>query len=257
MLTLVSLQAGMLPLGHGRVGYLASMLTVGFVSLFPEMLSQALGHSIMGRAERAGLVRFVTANPRDFAQDKHRSVDDASYGGGPGMVMMAPLVASALQSLAFKPKAAVILCDPTGTPFNQRAAHQLSQEEEVAFICGHYEGIDERVRTQLATHVYSIGDYVLTGGELPALVMTDAIVRLLPGALGSQESHMDDSYEDGLLGFPLYTRPEEFHGERVPEVLLSGDHGAIARWRRAQQVARTRSLRPDLLAKAKLKKGDL
>lgn len=240
----------------GLSGTFRAMLTVGFVTLFPEMIQGALGHSIMSRAQKSGLVSFVTANPRDFATDKHRSVDDSSYGGGPGMVMMAPVVAAAFESLALN-NAAVVLCDPTGQKFDQHAAKAHSKQDSIVFICGHYEGVDERVRTLLATHVYSIGDYVLTGGELPSLVMADAIVRLLPGVLGSPESHEDDSFEDGLLGFPLYTRPEEFRGEKVPEVLLSGDHGAIARWRRSQQVSRTRSLRPDLFAKANLLEGDV
>ncbi len=233
------------------------MTTVGFVTLFPEMVQEALSHSIMSRAVAAGAVKFETANPRDFATDKHRSVDDSSYGGGPGMVMMAPLIASALESLKPGPDAAVVLCDPAGLPFDQSVARGLASFTHIVFICGHYEGVDERVRTLLATHVYSIGDYVLTGGELPALVMADAVVRLLPGVLGDPGSHEDDSHADGLLGFPLFTRPETFRGERVPGVLLSGDHGAIRKWRRARQINRTRALRPDLFAKADIQKSDV
>lgn len=233
------------------------MLRVGFVTLFPEMVLGALSHSMMGRAVDAGLVEFVASNPRDFASDPHRSVDDTSYGGGPGMVMMAPLIAAALDALNPSQNAAVVLCDAAGEKFDQRAANQLSQKEEIVFLCGHYEGVDERVRTKLATHSYSVGDFVLTGGELPALLMADATVRLLPGVLGDPQSHQDDSFEGGLLGFPLYTRPDEFMGERVPDVLKSGDHGAIAAWRRTQQLSRTRQHRPDLFATASLTDADL
>ncbi len=233
------------------------MLRVGFVTLFPEMVLGATTHSIMGRAAASGLVEFVASNPRDFATDAHRSVDDTSYGGGPGMVMMAPLILQAVEALEPSKGAAIVLCDAAGEKFTQKTAKSLAMRDQVVFLCGHYEGVDERVRTKIATHCYSIGDYVLTGGELPALVMADAVVRLLPGAIGDPESHRDDSFEDGLLGFPLYTRPDEFLGEAVPDVLKSGDHGAIAKWRRAQQVRRTRVNRPDLLPWAKLTKADL
>ena len=233
------------------------MLRVGFVTLFPEMVSGALSYSILARAQAAAAVEYRTANPRDFATDKHRSVDDTSYGGGPGMVLMAPLVAAALESLAPSNGAAIVLCDPTGERFDQRAAHLLADKGEVVFLCGHYEGMDERVRTKLATHVYSIGDFVLTGGELPALAMADAVVRLLPGVIGDPQSHQDDSHEGGLLGFPLYTRPEEFIGETVPDVLRSGNHAEIARWRRTQQLLRTRAARPDLFSQANLTADDL
>lgn len=233
------------------------MLRVGFVTLFPEMVLGALAHSIMGRAVDAGAVEFTASSPRDFAKDAHRSVDDTSYGGGPGMVMMAPLVKEAVDALSPSDGAAIVLCDPAGTRFRQSDARLLSSAQQVVFICGHYEGIDERVRTQIATHCFSIGDFVLTGGEIPALAMADAIVRLLPGVIGDPESHRDDSFEDGLLGFPLYTRPEEFIGERVPEVLKSGDHKAIAAWRRFRQLARTRELRPDLFCRAPLTREDV
>jgi tRNA (guanine37-N1)-methyltransferase len=232
------------------------MLRVGFVTLFPEMVLGALSHSMMGRASDAGLVEFVASNPRDFATDPHRSVDDTNYGGGPGMVMMATLVASALQALAPRQDAAIVLCDAAGERFTQHTAKALAQRPDVLFLCGHYEGVDERVRTKLATHCYSIGDFVLTGGELPALLMADATVRLLPGVLGDPASHQDDSFQDGLLGFPLYTRPDEFMGEPVPDVLKSGDHGKIAQWRRRQQLLRTRQLRPDLFARAGLTPED-
>lgn len=233
------------------------MLRVDFVTLFPEMVLGALEHSIIARARQAGRVAFGASNPRDFATDRHKSVDDTNYGGGPGMVMMAPLVAAALNALNPTGETAVVLCDPAAPRFDQRAANDLAKSPHVVFLCGHYEGLDERVRTQLATHAYSIGDFVLTGGELPALCMADALVRLLPGVLGDPESHQDDSFEQGLLGFPLYTRPEEFQGETVPEVLKSGNHAEIAKWRRRQQLKRTRTLRPDLFAKAELTKDDL
>ena len=238
-------------------GTLRTMLRVDFVTLFPEMVQGALSHSIMARAERAGAVQFGTANPRDFASDPHKSVDDTNYGGGPGMVMMAPLIGAALDSLAPGEDAAVVLCDPAGERYTQKEAVSLSARSHIVFLCGHYEGVDERVRTRLATHTYSIGDFVLSGGELPALAMADSVVRLLPGVLGDPESHMDDSHSGGLLGFPLYTRPDEFMGESVPEVLKSGDHAKIARWRRQQQLLRTRRHRPDLLATAALTAADV
>ncbi len=228
------------------------MLRVDFVTLFPEMILGALSHSIMGRAVDGGAVEFRASNPRDFATDKHRSVDDTSYGGGPGMVMMAPLVAAALESLQPSAGAAVVLCDAAGERFDQKAACALSGVGHVVFLCGHYEGIDERVRTKLATHCYSVGDFVVTGGELPAMAMADSIVRLLTGVLGDPESHRDDSFEGGLLGFPLFTRPEEFMGEAVPDVLRGGNHAEIARWRRQEQLRRTRAVRPDLFCKAEL-----
>jgi len=230
---------------------------VDFVSLFPEFIEQALSFSIMARAAGSGAVEFRTSNPRDFATDKHRTVDDTSYGGGPGMVMMPTMIESAVSALEPRPETAIILCDAAGEKFTQAAARDLAQREHLVIICGHYEGVDERVRTQIATHCYTIGDYVLTGGELPALVMADAIVRLLPGVLGDPESHQDDSHTEGLLGFPLYTKPAEFRGESVPEVLLSGDHGAIACWRREQSLRRTRAWRPDLFAQANLAPQDI
>jgi tRNA (guanine37-N1)-methyltransferase len=233
------------------------MLRVDFVTLFPEMVLGALAHSITARAQAGGAVAFKAANPRDFATDRHRTVDDTSYGGGPGMVLMAPLVAAALSSLQPDPHTAIVLCDPAGERFDQSAAEALAAKPQVVFLCGHYEGVDERVRTRLATHCYSLGDFVLTGGEIPALAMADAVVRLLPGALGDPESHRDDSFQQGLLGFPLYTRPDEFQGECVPDVLKSGNHGQIARWRRAQQLRRTRDHRPDLFCRASLEESDL
>lgn len=233
------------------------MVQVDFVTLFPEMVTQALSHSIMSRAEKAGAAKFGTSNPRDFVHDNHRTVDGTNYGGGPGMVMMAPPIKDAIDALKPEQGTPIILCDPAGEKFTQRAAQELAHQKHLVFLCGHYEGIDDRVRTKLATHVFSIGDYVVTGGELPALVMADSIVRLLPGVLGDPESHQDDSHSDGLLGFPLFTRPEEFMGENVPDVLKSGNHKEITKWRRKQQVQTTRKHRPDLFCQADLNPEDL
>ncbi len=227
------------------------------MTLFPEMVAPTLGHSIWARAVAKGAVEFRTVNPRDFALDRHKSVDDSPYGGGPGMVMMPHLIEQSLESLELAPDASIILTDPMGEKFSQSAARSLAVEREVVFICGHYEGVDERVRTQLATHAYSIGDYVLTGGELPSLVMADSIIRLLPDVLGDPQSHLDDSFEDSLLGFPLYTKPAVFRDHAVPEVLTSGDHKKISAWRRKQQLLRTRQFRPDLFAMARLSRQDL
>ncbi len=228
------------------------------------MVLPALEHSITKRAALAGLVEFRATNPRDFATDKHRSVDDEPYGGGPGMVMMAPLVLAALEKIGAQPghcapnsRTRVVLTDPAGRLFTQNDAQEFSRLDRIVFVCGHYEGLDERVRTCLCTDALSVGDFVLTGGELPALCMTDAIVRLLPGAIGDPASHEDDSHSDGLLGHPLFTRPLEFMGESVPDVLLSGNHREIARWRRRKSLERTRQSRPDLFAGAKLTPQDV
>jgi tRNA (guanine37-N1)-methyltransferase len=236
-------------------------LRIDFVTLFPEMAIGAVSHSILARAQASGLIEFGATNPRDFATDKRRSVDDGPYGGGPGMVMRAPVIDAALESLGIGPPGArtcpVVLTDPAAPLFTQREARRLAVADRIVFVCGHYGGVDERVRELLVTEVWSIGDYVLTGGELPALVMADAVARLVPGVLGDPRSHEDDSHNDGLLGFPLYTRPAVFRGVRVPDVLTSGDHAAVARWRRARQLGRTRDLRPDLFSRADLRPSDL
>lgn len=231
-------------------------MKIDFVTLFPEMVLNALEHSMMKRASEKKLASFSATNPRDFTEDKHRKVDDTPYGGGPGMVMMAPLIRKAVDSTNPTEKTIVILTDPMGEKFTQSSAEELTNFEHVVFICGHYEGVDERVRTKIADRTYTIGDFVLTGGELPALIMADATVRLLNGVLGDPESHQDDSHSSGLLGFPLYTKPREFENETVPEVLMSGDHKKIANWRRLQQLQRTKSHRPDLFCRAKLQPGD-
>lgn len=196
------------------------------------------------------------ANPRDFAYDPHHKVDDRPFGGSAGMLMQPEPVALALETLQAD-GVAVVFPDPTGEPFVQRHAQELAEGSGVTWVCGHYEGIDERVRGRFATHTLSLGDFVLTGGELPALVMADAVLRLRPGVIGSSESLEQDSYADGLLSAPQFTRPEVWRGEPVPEVLRSGDHGRIARWRRAWQLMETRKRRPDLFAKAQLTPDDL
>lgn len=231
------------------------MLRVGFVTLFPEMIHQAVGHSILRRAVEAGLVAFETQDPRDFTADKHRTVDDSPFGGGPGMVMKAEPVAQAIEALG--DMEAVVFTDPTGTPFTQQVARELAGKGSVGLVCGHYEGIDDRARERFATHTLSLGDFVLTNGELPALVIADAIVRLLPGALGSGESLDIDSFGDGLLSAPQYTRPEVWREAPVPPVLLSGNHGEVKKWKRRMALKTTRARRPDLFATARLTEEDL
>ena len=221
------------------------------------MVLEAVGHSMLRRAAESGLVSFHGTNPREFTTDKHRTVDDTPFGGGPGMLMKAGPVDAALGSVIAGDKVAVVMPDPTGALFGQEDAQELSELEQLVFLCGHYEGIDERVCEKWVTHRFSIGDYVLTGGELPALVMADAVVRLLPGVLGDASSLGIDSHSDGLLSAPQYTRPEVWDGRLVPEVLRSGDHGAIAKWKRAHSLQVTRERRPDLFARATLAKSDL
>lgn len=221
------------------------------------MLAAPLGHSILGRASANGKVSFRTANPRDYAYDRHQKVDDTPFGGEPGMLLRAEPVALAIESLQPAEDAAIVMTDPAGLPFDQAAAQALSECPQVIFLCGHYEGIDHRIKTRFCTHAYSIGDYILTNGELPALVMADALVRLLPGVLGNAASLEADSHSDGLLSAPNFTRPEVWRDEAIPTVLKSGDHKAIARWRREQALRTTRDNRPDLLARARLEKGDL
>lgn len=233
------------------------LLKVDFVTLFPEMIRPSLGHSILARAQRAGLVAFRTANPRDFAYDRHQKVDDSPFGGEPGMLLKPEPVALAIESLGRAERTAIILTDPAGLPFRQCDAAEMAEMEQVVFVCGHYEGIDDRVRQQLCTHAFSIGDYVLTNGEMPALVMADAIVRLRPGVLGNAGSLAADSHSDGLLGAPNYTRPVTWRGETVPEVLRSGDHKAVSKWRREQALRITSQNRPELLSKADLTPADV
>lgn len=237
------------------------MLRIDFLTLFPEMVLGACRHSILQRAEKESRVVFDAVNPRDFTYDRHGKVDDMPYGGAAGMLISVEPVHQALQSIGIDPNPAepiaVVMTDPTGKTFTQSDARELVQKERVVFLCGHYEGFDDRVRQLFATHIFSIGDYVLTGGELPALVMADAIVRLLPGALGSEDSLGQDSHSDGLLSAPNFTRPDEYLGLTVPAVLKSGDHKKISRWKREQSLKVTQTNRPDLLRTANLDIADL
>ncbi|MDH4389711.1 MAG: tRNA (guanosine(37)-N1)-methyltransferase TrmD [Fimbriimonas sp.] len=225
------------------------MPRIDFVTLFPDMVRGALEHSILGRAASAGLVEFRAVSPRDYCYDQHKKVDDTPYGGHPGMLIKAEPVALAIEGLLPPdPTAhAVIFTEPSGIPFKQENAKELAQYEQVVFVCGHYEGIDHRAEETYATHVFSIGDYVLTNGELPALVMADAITRLLPGVLGAAESLEEDSFSGQGLSAPNYTKPPVWRGKEVPEVLRSGDHKKIEEWRRVEGENRTRERRPDLL----------
>lgn len=224
------------------------------LTLFPEMVMQGLSASIIGRAMSKELLAIEAVNIRDFAENKHNRVDDYTYGGGAGMLMQAGPVYGAYQSVLEKAKSRprVIYLSPQGKTFSQSMAEEFAKEEELIFLCGHYEGIDERVLEEIVTDYVSIGDYVLTGGELPAMVMIDAISRFIPGVLHNDESTEFESFQDNLLEYPQYTRPEEWHGKKVPEILLSGHHANVEKWRREQSIIRTAKLRPDLLMKAEL-----
>ncbi len=224
-------------------------MRIDILTLFPEMFESPLGYSILRRAQEQGIVAITITNIRDFAVDKYRKVDDKPYGGGPGMVMMPGPVFDCFEhvaSLAPQP-GRVLLLSPQGQPFHQAKARELAREERLILLAGRYEGFDERIRLGLGAEQISIGDYVLNGGELAAMVIIDAVVRLLPGALGDEDSAKDDSFSTGLLEYPQYTRPEDFRGLKVPEILLSGDHAKIAQWRQQQALERTRKWRPDLL----------
>lgn len=234
-----------------------ALIRFDFITLFPETVLQAARHSMLLRAEQDGIVHFHALDPREFTTDKHRTVDDKPYGGGPGMLMKAEPIYKAFENLNIAPGSAIVFPDPTGITYTQDHAKELAQVSRVVFICGHYEGVDDRVPAKLATHRFSIGDYVLTGGELPALVIADSIVRLLPGVLGCSESLSIDSHSDGLLSAPQYTRPDEILGLEVPEVLKSGNHGAVEAWKRSEALKLTRERRPDLFSKARLESKDL
>jgi tRNA (guanine37-N1)-methyltransferase len=228
---------------------------VDIVTLFPGIVEPALSESMIGRARARGLVDIRVANLRDYADGKHRVTDDYTFGGGSGMVLKPEPLFAAVEALR-TPGARVILLDPRGRTFTQRIARELAGEKHLILLCGRYEGVDERVNESLADDALSIGDYVLTGGELPALVVADAVIRLLPGVLGGEDAAERESFTGGLLEPPQYTRPEEFRGKRVPAVLLSGDHARIARWRRNQALWLTWWTRPDLLARAELTADD-
>lgn len=227
------------------------------LTLFPGMFASPLQESILGRAIKQELLQVRAHNLRDWAEGKHQTTDDTPYGGGDGMVMKPEPVARAVVEVKRQsPNAKVLLMTPQGVPFKQQHARELAQEEGLIFLCGRYEGFDERIRQSLVDAEYSIGDFVLTGGELPAMVMIDAISRYLPGVLGSSNSAETDSFSDGLLEYPQYTRPAVFNDLAVPDVLLSGDHGKIKRWRREQQLLRTLLRRSDLLEQAILSEED-
>jgi tRNA (guanine37-N1)-methyltransferase len=226
-------------------------------TLLPEVFPPYLESSILQRARQRGLIEVHVHNIRDYTHDKHHTTDDIPYGGGGGMVMKPEPVFDAVESiLGVQPDCPIILLTPQGRVFNQRIAAEFSLQEKIALICGRYEGVDERIRTRLVSDEISIGDYVLTGGELPALILIDAISRFIPGVLGDPDGASDDSHASGLLEYPHYTRPPEFRGWDVPEVLLSGDHAKINQWRREQSLRRTFERRPDLLEKAELSEAD-
>jgi tRNA (guanine37-N1)-methyltransferase len=226
-------------------------------SLFPEVFEPYLEASILQRARQRGLVTVNIHNIRSWTSDKHHITDDLPYGGGGGMVMKPDPIFTAVESVLGTPPACpVILMTPQGRVFSQQVAEELAGLPRLALLCGRYEGVDERVREHLVTDEISVGDYVLSGGELPALIVIDAVTRLLPGALGDPDGAWDDSHASGLLEYPHYTRPPEFRGWQVPDILLSGDHGKIARWRREQSLLRTWQRRPDLLARAPLSATD-
>lgn len=236
------------------------------MTLFPDMVMEGLNTSITGRAVSKGLLSVEAVNIRDYAFNKHNSVDDYPYGGGAGMLMQAEPVYQCYQALKERirskrlkeeKKPRVVYLSPQGQTFRQSMAEEFAKEEELILLCGHYEGIDERVLEEIVTDYVSIGDYVLTGGELPAMVMVDAIARLVPGVLHNDVSAEFESFQDNLLEYPQYSRPEVWHEKRVPEVLLSGHHANVEKWRREQSVIRTAKNRPDLLEKASLTEAEI
>lgn len=223
-------------------------MKIDIITIFPEIVEALKSYSMIKRAIDKGLVSINAVNLRDFAYDKHKQVDDYTYGGGAGMVLKPEPLFRAVESLgSSQGPDEVIAMTPAGKPFDQKEAEALSRAEHLVFICGHYEGIDQRVLDHLATMELSIGDYVLTGGELPAMVVADAVIRLLPGVLGNQESLAMESFAGGILEHPQYTRPADYRGLKVPDVLLSGNHQEIKEWRREQALKKTRALRPELL----------
>ena len=242
------------------------MMNFYILTLFPEMVMNGLNTSIIGRAVNAGLLSIEAVNIRDYAFNRHQSVDDYPYGGGAGMLMQAEPVYLAHEAVSEKirvrlseeaagaaaKRVRTVYLSPQGRVFDQQMAEELSQEEDLILLCGHYEGIDERVLEEVVTDYVSIGDYVLTGGELPAMVMVDAISRLVPGVLHNNISAEFESFQDNLLEYPQYSRPEEWHGKKVPPILLSGHHANIEKWRREQSIIRTYKRRPDLLDKSEL-----
>jgi tRNA (guanine37-N1)-methyltransferase len=227
------------------------------LTLFPELFSSFLKETILGRAVKAGLVDIRLVNIRSFARGRHLVADDRPFGGGEGMVMKPGPISRALESIErTEGRSLVLLLTPQGRPFDQPMAWELSRMEQIILICGRYEGVDERIRTTYVDMELSIGDYVLSGGEMAAMVLIDAVSRLVPGVLGGERSALEDSFEEGLLEYPQYTRPRVFRNQEVPEILLSGDHEKIRVWRRTESLKRTLERRPDLLEKAKLTEED-
>lgn len=234
-------------------------MRIDILSLFPAMFDGPFGDSIIRRAVENGILDINITNPRDFAEGKHQQVDDTPFGGGSGMVMKPEPVFKAVRHVKENTdfvNRRVLLMSPEGSVFNQAKARELAQYDQLIFICGHYEGFDARISENLADEIISIGDYVLTGGELPAMIITDAVARMLPGVLGSEESAPTDSFYNGLLEHPQYTRPREYEGLTVPDILLSGDHAKIAKWRREKSLEITLKNRPDLLQTAELSEAD-
>jgi tRNA (guanine37-N1)-methyltransferase len=222
-------------------------MRIDILTIFPEMFKEVFGQSIIKRAQEKGLVEIVLHQLRDWTSDRHKTVDEPPYGGGPGMVMKAEPILRAMEELQKKfGKAEVCLLTPQGEKFSQKMARELSRMAHLYFICGHYEGVDERVSEYLSAREISIGDYVLSGGEIPAMVVVDAVVRLIPGVLGDENSLMEESFSDGLLEYPHYTRPSQIKGLKVPEVLLSGNHKAIKNFRAEMRLKRTQKRRPDM-----------
>lgn len=231
------------------------MMKIDVLTLFPEMFTGVFGSSILGKAAAKGIVELNAINFRTYSKSKHGTVDDTPYGGGGGMVLKPEPIFDAVEDLAplsTSTSPRIILMCPQGEPFTQHKAEELAQEEHLIFICGHYEGYDERIREHLVTDEISIGDYVLTGGEIPAMAAVDSIVRLLPGVLGNANSAVTDSFSTGLLEYPHYTRPVEYRGMKVPDILLSGHHANVEKWRREQSLLRTLERRPELLDQADL-----
>lgn len=222
-------------------------MRIDIITVLPELIGSPLNHSIIKRAKEKGLVEINLINLRDFTTDKHKTVDDYAFGGGAGMVMMIEPVYRAIEKLkSERTYDEIIYTSPDGEPFTQRRANQFSMLNNIIILAGHYKGVDQRIRDNLVTREISVGDYVLSGGELPAVIITDAIVRLIPGAISDEQSALSDSFQDDLLAPPVYTRPADFNGWKVPDILLSGNTPEIEKWRHDQSVERTKLLRPDL-----------
>ncbi len=229
-------------------------MQIDIVSLFPEMFQGPLNESLLKKARSKGLFNLDLVNIRDFAEDKHKTADDTAYGGGAGMVMKAEPLAGAMSNVKCQMSKVILMC-PTGKPLTQEKINALAKQEHLIILCGHYEGIDERVR-ELVDEEISIGDYVLTGGEIPAMVLVDAVVRQIPGVVKEDESLVNDSFYSGFLDYPSYTKPEELNGKTVPQVLLSGNHAEINRWRRKESLRKTLYRRPELLSRAEISNDD-